>query len=113
ECVGLDAFPQAVTFSRQRGVDVVTGSLPDDVPLEAGRFDAVLLLDVLEHLDDDYGGLKRAVRLLRPGGIAICTVPAYPWLWTARDEHHQHKRRYTSGGFRRLMMSTDARMLFI
>lgn len=103
DAAGLDGSPQAVAFSRKRDVRVELGSLPDEVPFADGSADAILLLDVLEHLDDDYACFDRAVRLLRPGGVAICTVPAYPWLWTKRDEYHQHKRRYTRPAFKALM----------
>ena len=76
--------------------------MPDQLPLERGGFDAVTMLDVLEHLDDDINSAKAAADLLKPGGILLCTVPAYPWLWAKRDEHHQHKRRYTKSRFRSL-----------
>jgi 2-polyprenyl-3-methyl-5-hydroxy-6-metoxy-1,4-benzoquinol methylase len=99
---GMDASPQAIEFCARRGVTVEKGGLPEDVPLERGAFDAVLLLDVLEHLGDDRSSAVAAAQLLRPGGILFCTVPAYPWLWSPRDEHHHHKRRYTAAAFRKL-----------
>jgi SAM-dependent methyltransferase len=103
DAVGMDGFSQAVEFSKRRGVRVEVGSLPEPVPFEDGSADAILLLDVLEHLEDDTTCFERATRLLKPGGVAICTVPAYPWLWTKRDEFHQHFRRYTRPAFRKLM----------
>lgn len=65
-------------------------------------FDAVLLLDVLEHLDEDRASAEAAAALLKPGGILLCTVPAYQWLWSKRDEYHHHRRRYAKGQFRAL-----------
>jgi SAM-dependent methyltransferase len=93
--VGLDSSPAAVAFCRSRGVAAEFGSLPDDVPLEHGTFDAVVLSDVLEHIDDDAGAARAAAGLLAPGGIMIITVPALPRLWSDWDEAHMHKRRYT------------------
>ena len=100
DVIGVDSSDQAIEFARQRGVRVVAGSFPEQIPLEKGAFDAVLMLDVLEHLDDDAAAVNSAAALLRPGGIIIATVPAYQWLWSKRDEHHHHRRRYAKARFR-------------
>ncbi len=102
EAMGMDSSPEAAAFAAQRGIPVQLGFLPDQVPLPRGHFDAVLMLDVLEHLDDDYSSVAAAAELLRDQGILICTVPAYQWLWTKRDEHHHHRRRYSWDQFHRL-----------
>ena len=52
------------------------------------------MLDVLEHLGDPKAGLAAAFRLVKPGGLVICTVPAFQWLWTQRDVFHHHNKRY-------------------
>lgn len=60
---------------------------------------------MLEHLDDDSGGLKAATACLKPGGRAVLTVPAFPSLWSYHDELHHHKRRYTRVSFEELVRS--------
>src|SRR5262245_48165974 len=60
DVTGLDASPEAAAFSAQRGIPVRLGFLPDQVPLPKDAFDAALLLDVLEHLDDDAGSVAAA-----------------------------------------------------
>lgn len=95
DAVGVDASDKAQDYCRQRGITVQKGFLPDQLPLPPASMDAVLLLDVLEHVDDDANSFQAAVGLLRPGGILVCTVPACRWLWTQRDVHHEHKRRYS------------------
>jgi SAM-dependent methyltransferase len=75
--------------------EVAAGGLPEPVPFEDGQFDLVCLLDVLEHIDDDVMALSRAGRLLNPSGRMLVTVPAYKWLWSAHDESHHHRCRYT------------------
>ena len=72
------------------------------MPLSRESYDAVLLLDVLEHVKDDEASVAVGASLLKPGGILICTVPAHMWLWTKPDEHHHHFRRYSRRHFRAL-----------
>jgi len=99
QCVGMDASEQAIKFCAQRGLSVERGGLPTPIPFADHSFDAVLLLDVLEHLDEDAATVRSVKRLLRPNGIIIATSPAYQWLWTTRDAHHHHRRRYQRRAF--------------
>lgn len=69
------------------------------LPLGDATVDAVLLLDVLEHVDDRVA-LGEAARVLRPGGQLLVTVPALPLLWSFRDEAAGHLRRYTAATLR-------------
>lgn len=68
------------------------GHLPDimlnhasiyEMPYPNDTFDAVILSEVLEHLDDDVAGLKEVYRVLKPGGVIAITVPNanYPFWW--------------------------------
>jgi SAM-dependent methyltransferase len=59
------------------------------------RYDLILMLDVLEHLDDPVGALRRALDLLTPEGRLIITVPAFMTLWTNHDVINHHRTRYT------------------
>ncbi len=65
------------------------------MPPQIGPGALVLMMDVLEHVEDD-GELLRTVlaRCSRPCSLFI-TVPALPALWSAHDEFLGHKRRYT------------------
>src|SRR5262245_50284857 len=58
-------------------------------------FSAVLMLDVLEHLENPAEALRHAVRVLEPGGVLVVTVPALPMLWSSHDVINQHLIRYT------------------
>lgn len=68
-------------------------------PLETIAFadavDALGFFDVIEHLDDDFGALRRACEQLRPGGLLLVTAPAFQNLWSDFDLLLGHKRRYT------------------
>lgn len=97
EVMVVEPDAPTVELMRGRGVNIVQGSLPDDLP--PGPFDVVTCLDVLEHVDDDRGAARALRGLVRPGGLFLCTVPAYPWLWSEHDVAVHHKRRYTRAGF--------------
>jgi SAM-dependent methyltransferase len=84
------------------------GELPDSCRVELGTtcdldgaapFDAILYIDVLEHIEDDRGEVERAYRLLKPGGRIIALSPAHPWLFSPFDRAIGHYRRYTRRTF--------------
>jgi len=103
EAVGIETNDALLAVARAAGLDVRKGALPDDLPVTPGWADVVLLLDVLEHLDDDVAGLRAAHRVLREGGLLVLTVPAYSWLWTGHDVALGHRRRYVAAELRRLV----------
>jgi SAM-dependent methyltransferase len=95
--VGLDLRPEGI--ARLRTADPTAEVLEGDaerLPFPDGSLDAVLALDVLEHVDD-RAALREASRALRPGGLLLVSVPAFPWLWSFRDEDAGHRRRYRRG----------------
>lgn len=57
--------------------------------------DLVLLMDVLEHVDDDIELLKDYVSKVPSGSHFLISVPAFQFLWSGHDEFLEHKRRYT------------------
>lgn len=56
--------------------------------------DMVLLMDVLEHVQDDRELLEDVLRKVKPGGYLLITVPAFPFLFSAHDRVRGHFRRY-------------------
>jgi SAM-dependent methyltransferase len=72
-------------------------------PLPSGAFDAIVLLNVLEHIERDDLAIAHVARLLKPGGIAVIEVPAGPKLYDAYDALLHHYRRYAMRGLRRLV----------
>lgn len=59
------------------------------------RFDLVLLLDVLEHIDDDRAFARALVAdALAPDGLVLVSVPAHPVLYSRHDVVLGHQRRY-------------------
>ena len=104
---GLDIAPQAVAFCHERGLAEVFEGSAMDLGKVAGRvFDGILLLDVIEHLEDDFSALRKARELLADDGRLLITVPAFMWFWSEHDEVNQHKRRYTAVQLRNLLRDT-------
>lgn len=57
----------------------------------------VLMIDVLEHIDNDGEFLSKIVRDVSDGTVFIITVPAFRSLWGKHDEFLGHYRRYRLG----------------
>jgi len=114
DVVGVECSPHALEYARRRlGDRVHRGSLPDNIHLPPASFDVVLLTDVLEHIENDACSAQTALRLLRPGGIVVATVPAYQWLYSPRDAYHHHFRRYSRRRFRELWPTRDSEVLLL
>ena len=94
---GADVSFEAIDFGLTQGIEnleVVQGA---EIRPTEGGFGLILALDVIEHIEDDLGAIRGVERALKPGGMAIITVPAYQWLWGVQDEVAHHYRRYTAG----------------
>jgi len=83
-----------------RGFPSGARALAEALPYAEKSFDLVALFDVLEHTDDEASVLAEVARVLRPEGLAVISVPAYPWLWSVNDETSEHRRRYTRASLR-------------
>jgi SAM-dependent methyltransferase len=59
--------------------------------------DLVLMMDVLEHVDDDRGLLRHYAAKVPSGAHFLVTVPAFGFLWSGHDVFLEHKRRYRLG----------------
>ncbi len=66
-----------------------------DLAGEDDRFDTILYIDVVEHIEHDAEELARAARLLKPGGFLAVLSPAHQWLFTPFDQAIGHYRRYS------------------
>ena len=57
ECIGIDTSERGIELARKRfdSIKFICGLAPQDLGDDAGRADALLIMDVLEHLEDDAG----------------------------------------------------------
>jgi hypothetical protein len=69
-----------------------------------------VLLDVVEHMEDDRAFLADVIGRLDAGTTVFITVPALPLLWSSWDEALGHHRRYLKRSMRRLMDGLPVRI---
>jgi SAM-dependent methyltransferase len=82
------------------------------VPAE--QFDLILLMDVLEHIENDQETFQKLfLHNLKPGGIVLITVPAFDFLWSKHDEILQHKRRYNLKEISKCIETKDSQILYL
>ena len=114
DVAGYDLMPESVSHVKQRGIaDVQVHDLGQPWPVEDNSLTAVVLLDVLEHVEFPVTVLKHVHRALRPDGAVIITVPAYQWLYSRWDEQLGHFRRYTAKEFRRQADAANFRVQWL
>jgi SAM-dependent methyltransferase len=102
EVDGIDVEARAVELGRRilarsgvRGVTLYDGDAFDpEHPVAAGGYDAMVCVEVLEHVDRWQELLGRGIELLRPGGQLVITVPRDPKQFTMLDEYGGHLRRF-------------------
>jgi 2-polyprenyl-3-methyl-5-hydroxy-6-metoxy-1,4-benzoquinol methylase len=105
DAYGTDTSPLAIEYCKRRGLNNAFQCTLETFPHPALKFDLILLLDVIEHVDDDLGLVSLASHFLTPGGTICITVPAYQFLWSRHDDINFHKRRYVKSGLRRVLES--------
>src|SRR5262249_53051427 len=84
DCLGIDTSAEAIDLARSRfpGLHLICGRAPDDIRTEMGRAALVLLMDVLEHVPDDFAFLSALLGATAPGAQVLLTVPADPASWS-------------------------------
>jgi len=104
DCAGIDTSDQAVELARQRFPDVrfLIGRAPEDLGELMQQARLFTLMDVLEHVDDDFAMLSELLAAATPGSHFLLTVPAGDSLWTEHDESFGHYRRYDLDRFQRI-----------
>ena len=74
ELEGIDFSEEAVRRCREKGFRAEATRI-EDFESADGAFDAVITMQLLEHLDDPRAALARVAALLRPGGVLVLETP--------------------------------------
>jgi len=94
--LALDDFEESLELLKKRlGEDSARKASCTALPLADNSVDVLTALDVIEHVEDDRGAVREFLRVLRPGGIAVITIPALMALWSDWDVTLRHFRRYS------------------
>ena len=75
---GLDVDSESIEWGKAQGFDrnlaLMEGS-GENLPFDDGSFDAITAFECIEHMDSPYAFISEARRVLRPGGMLLCSVP--------------------------------------
>ncbi|MBJ7348210.1 MAG: methyltransferase domain-containing protein [Thermoleophilaceae bacterium] len=92
---GAELDSQSAEIAKRRDVGEIVQCVVETMPFEPATFDLITCLDVIEHVKVDSEAFRELLRVAKPGGFLVVTVPAYKWLWSHHDVVNQHYRRYT------------------
>jgi SAM-dependent methyltransferase len=114
ELVGMDVSRRSIdqALASSEGVRFEVGNV-EHPPTALGRFDAVVMFDVLEHLAHPERALDAVARVLKPGGLFHLALPLedQPWTlhrylrrrgWQAKVRHSGHVQAFSADSFRAL-----------
>jgi len=103
-CVGIDALPEAIEFASKLrpAARFICGQVPRDLGPLAREAKLFLMMDVIEHVPDDFAWFSSIAAEASPGALFLLTVPADPDLWSKHDEAGLHYRRYELERFQRV-----------
>jgi SAM-dependent methyltransferase len=106
----LDAL--AATFAGDARVTVASYDLDGEpsAAIASRRFDAIVAVNVIEHIRDDHALVGRLTGLLKPGGKLVVYVPACPFAYGSLDRALGHYRRYTPESLTALLESSGLRV---
>jgi len=115
QVTAMERDDNALAYAKNRGIGkIYQGELPNTVPDEIdNNFDLIVMLDVLEHIDDDNMSLQVLHEHVKDNGVLLITVPAYQFLWGYHDEVHHHKRRYNVSRMKNLLKQTGWKITYI
>lgn len=103
KATGLDFSMVALEYCKNRGINNLGRADVRHIPIQDNSVDIITALDLIEHIEDDHGLMREFQRILKPGGIAVMSVPAHKKLWSGHDVALHHFRRYEKPEFRSLI----------
>lgn len=110
--IGVDIAPEAVEYAKKRvNCDILLGDFRDALSNKWQQLDAVILADVLEHVEDDRTFLQDIISCLKENALIVITVPAHAFLWSSHDVILGHQRRYSKKTLRSLWERLPVRQI--
>ncbi len=114
-CTGVDPSPDGIAFAKRRFPECsfVQGNAPEAVKQQIGEADAVVLLEVLEHVEQDRDFVQSLLAAMKSGAVFITMAPADPTMWGPHDAGFGHFRRYDERTFRALWQGANTSELLV
>jgi len=110
---GCDLNLSALQLAKKGKGQLYVYDIFDRNPSLLKRYDLLILMDVIEHLDDDRAFLKASLEHLKPEGLVAINVPAYMAFYSQYDTVAGHKRRYNRARIEWLFRETKVKPLAI
>ncbi len=90
----LEPALEACVNAKKRGLNNIVCGVLSDEDVTDNSIDQAMLLDVLEHIENDVDFLKLLNKKMPSDGKVLITVPAMQVLWSSEDDSAGHFRRY-------------------
>ena len=105
----IDYLNSKYSFRNESNFNALNVDIQDikSSPLASKRFDTIICLNILEHLENDRGAVENMSYLLEPGGKLIILVPALKTLYGSIDVSFEHLRRYNKKELKSLINGQD------
>lgn len=108
---GCDLNPHAIDNLLDISGNAFIYDIYDLKPEMLEAYDCIILLDVIEHIDNDKDFLETALKYLRSDGFIVIGVPAFGWLFSKYDSVVGHKRRYRRQDINTLFEELDVEVI--
>ena len=106
---GCDLNRHALEMATQGRGRLLVYDIFDENAEMLNAYDMILLMDVIEHIEDDVAFLSASLKHLKPNGIVVINVPAHTSFYSQYDEVAGHKRRYNAQGVKALFCAANVR----
>lgn len=106
--IGFEPSEEMRLLARQMNpsVNILPGRAEEIDSLLPEPVDSVVMIDVLEHIKEDFEQIKKVRAVLNNGGEFVFVVPAHPFLYGKRDEQMGHYRRYSKNQWKKYLSLT-------
>ncbi|MGI8906591.1 MAG: class I SAM-dependent methyltransferase [Candidatus Sumerlaeaceae bacterium] len=109
KATGLDFSPVALEYCRSHDLKSLGRADVRHLPVKDASVDVITAIDLVEHIKDDVGLMAEFQRVLKPGGVAVLSVPAHKQMWSNHDVALHHFRRYEKQEFLELVQRAGLR----
>jgi ubiquinone/menaquinone biosynthesis C-methylase UbiE len=94
EIISVEYDKDCIAFTNEKlNLGIEWGDILD-LEFKNETFDLVCAFDVIEHVEDHKQALSELLRVTKPNGAIVLTVPAHMHLWSDHDLVNHHFRRY-------------------